>query len=298
MKRFCRGSSRKNISSNAHPMSNFQVFKGYNNSNKLRISNELEFRKTVNPKCLLKYIQTDYFIESLAEKTLYLSSPSKWDDPFETKYMDSLDLIKDQCEKDKETLKNFSVFATCFKRKDNNKESNEHVGWNSYLHEGESVVRLEIDTYKLCDALLDSHFENGTLYLSSMNYQERKNIVKPTKIGYDISKESNDYRLQDLYIKNFSLKQKAYEYEDEIRLSLISDNCHIEDHVLLNNFDWNKVIISITLQPLNKKYLSFKESLEKNISTYQQIRYWINKDITLYRSNLYDSNEIEMVTEI
>lgn len=185
-----------------------------------------------------------------------------------------------------------------FKRKDNNKESNEHVGWNSYLHEGESVVRLEIDTNKLCDALLDSHFENGTLYLSSMNYQERKDIVKPTGIGYDISKESNDYRLQDLYIKNFSLKQKAYEYEDEIRLSLISDNCHIEDHVLLNNFDWNKVIISITLQPLNKNSLSFKESLDKNISTYQQIRYLINKDITLFRSNLYDSNEIEMVTEI
>ena len=146
-------------------MSNSQDFERYNDSNKLRISNELDVTKTDNPKCLLKYIQADYFIESLAKKTLYLSSPSKWDDPFETKYMDSLDLIKDQCEKDKETLKNFSVFATCFKRKDNNKESNEHVGWNSYLHEGESVVRLEIDTYKLCDALLDSHFENGTLYL-------------------------------------------------------------------------------------------------------------------------------------
>lgn len=279
-------------------MSNSKDFERYKNSNKLRISNELKFRKTVNPKCLLKYIQTDYFIESLAKKTLYLSSPSKWDDPFETKYMDSLDLIKDQCEKDKETLKNFSVFATCFKRKDNNKESNEHVGWNSYLHEGESVVRLEIDTNKLCDALLDSHFENGTLYLSSMNYQKRKDIVKPTRINYNIPTESDDYRLQDLYINNFSLKQKAYEYEDEIRLSLISDNRHIEDHVLLNNFDWNKVIISITLQPLNKKSLSFKESLDKNISTYQQIRYLINKDIPLFRSNLYDSNEIEMVTEI
>jgi len=97
---------------------NFQEFTNFLGSEKLRISNKLKIVSDLKGEkrtVFYRYFKTEHLLKSLAEHTLYLASPSSWDDPFETKYMESLDNIGLQKEEDTNTLKEYSVFATCFK---------------------------------------------------------------------------------------------------------------------------------------------------------------------------------------
>lgn len=277
-------------------------------SKKLKISGEVNKKlhadaKVRNTYCLLRYVRPNDFIRSLADHSLFLSNPSKWDDPFETKYMESIDRIKGHSEKDIKELKRYSVYAACFKIKENDKEKNEHAAWESYLHQGKDVLRLEIDMVKFCDALQNTIFEDGVLYLSMMDYNDRGTIVSSNPIGSNTKDKENvksDNHYSDIYIKNFCLKQNAYEYEDEMRLCLIMKDHPKEDHVFLYNFDWSKVITSITFQPLYTKEKFNEDSLQKNISTLLKIKYLLGKDnnVEFFRSNLYDAEEDEMTTKI
>ena len=59
---------------------------------KLRISNKLKKVLDHSGKkgsVFYKYFKTENLLKSLVENSLYLASPSQWDDPFETKYMKS-----------------------------------------------------------------------------------------------------------------------------------------------------------------------------------------------------------------
>ncbi len=284
---------------------NFQEFTNFLGSEKLRISNKLKIVSDLKGEkrtVFYRYFKTEHLLKSLAEHTLYLASPSSWDDPFETKYMESLDNIGLQKEEDTNTLKEYSVFATCFKGE--SAKVNEEAAWKIYMPASGSIVRVEIDAYELCYALCNSIFDGGYLYLSKMDYRLRKNIVTPTPI-FDpnintlkqVSEKERAVKLRDLFINNFSLKRNAYNYEEEVRVSLIRKGVEDVDHMLLSNFNWGHVINKITLQPLNPNKPQYEEKILRNIATYQKIKYLIpNKKI--YKSNLYDSNEVDEETEV
>ena len=160
----------------------------------------------------------------------------------------------------------------------------------------ESIVRVEIDAYNLCYGLCNSIFDEGKLYFSKMVYQSRNDIVTPAGIPVPGEPDSEE-KLQDLFINNFSLKRNAYNYEEEVRVSLIRKDGKDIDHMILSNFNWDDVINKITLQPLNPFQPQYEEKLLRNISTYQKIKY-VNSKMKIYKSNLYDSNEENEETEI
>lgn len=274
----------------------FQKFSDFAGAKKLRISNKLRIVSDLSGKSrtvFYKYFNTENLLKSLAENSLYLASPSQWDDPFETKYMESLGTIAPQDEKDTSTLKEYSVFATCFKGE--SEIVNEEAAWKIYMSGSESIVRVEIDAHNLCLALCNSNFE-GKLYLSKMVYKSRNDIVTPEAISGSV-KLDNEEALEDLFINNFSLKRNAYKYEEEVRVSLIKKGGKDIDHMILSNFNWDGVIKRITLQPLNPFQPQYEEKLLRNISTYQKIKY-VNSKMKIYKSNLYDSNEENEETEI
>ena len=274
-----------------------QNFSDFNKEKKLRISNKLKKVLDHSGKkgsVFYKYFKTENLLKSLVEKSLYLASPSQWDDPFETKYMESLGTIAPQAEEDTSRLKEYSVFATCFKG--DSGIANEEAAWKIYMSGSESLVRVEIDAYNLCHALCNSNFDEGKLYLSKMVYQSRNYIVTPKAIPCSV-KLYNEEALQDLFINNFSLKRNAYKYEEEVRVSLIRKGGKDINHIILSNFNWDGVIKKITLQPLNPRQPQYEEKLLINISTYHKIKY-VNSKMKIYKSNLYDSNEKKEDTKI
>lgn len=274
-----------------------QNFSDFNKEKKLRISNKLKKVLDHSGKkgsVFYKYFKTENLLKSLVENSLYLASPSQWDDPFETKYMKSLETIAPQDEKDTSTLKEYSVFATCFKGYSG--IANEEAAWKIYMSGSESLVRVEIDAKKLCGALCNSTFGEGKLYLSKMVYKSRNDIVTPEAISGSV-KLDNEEALEDLFINNFSLKRNAYKYEEEVRVSLIKKGGKDIDHMILSNFNWDGVIKRITLQPLNPRQPQYEEKRLRNILTYYKIKD-ANSDMKICKSNLYDSNEEEEETVI
>ena len=275
-----------------------QNFSDFSKEKKLRISNKLKKVLDHSGKkgsVFYKYFKTENLLKSLVENSLYLASPSQWDDPFETKYMKSLETIAPQDEKDTSTLKEYSVFATCFKGYSG--IANEEAAWKIYLSGSESLVRLEIDAKKLCEALCNSTFGEGKLYLSKMVYQSRKDIVTPEAISGSVKLDNEEEALEDLFINNFSLKRNAYKYEEEVRVSLIKKGGKDIDHMILSNFNWDGVIKKITLQPLNPRQPQYEEKRLRNILTYYKIKD-VNSNMEICKSNLYDSNEKEEETVI
>lgn len=272
----------------------FQKFSDFTGAKKLRISNKLKEELDQRGETVFyKYLKTENLLKSLAENSLYLASPSQWDDPFETKYMESLGTIAPQAEEDTSRLKEYSVFATCFKG--DSGIANEEAAWKIYMSGSESLVRVEIDAHNLCLALCNSNFE-GKLYLSKMVYKSRNDIVTPEAISGSV-KLDNEEALEDLFINNFSLKRNAYKYEEEVRVSLIKKGGKDIDHMILSNFNWDGVIKRITLQPLNPRQPQYEEKRLRNILTYYKIKD-ANSDMKICKSNLYDSNEEEEETVI
>ena len=265
----------------------------------MRISNKLKEELDQSGETVFyKYFKTENLLKSLAENSLYLASPSQWDDPFETKYMESLGTIAPQAEEDTSRLKEYSVFATCFKG--DGGIANEEAAWKIYMSGSESLVRVEIDAKKLCEALCNSNFDEGKLYLSKMVYQLREEIFTPEAISKAIPRSvklDKEEALQDLFINNFSLKRDAYKYEEEVRVSLIRKGGKDIDHMILSNFNWDGVIRKITLQPLNPRQPQYEEKLLRNISNYHKIKY-VNSNMEICKSNLYDSNEEKEETVI
>ena len=275
-----------------------QNFSDFNKEKKLRISNKLKKVLDHSGKkgsVFYKYFKTENLLKSLVENSLYLASPSQWDDPFETKYMKSLETIAPQDEKDTSTLKEYSVFATCFKGYSG--IANEEAAWKIYMSGSESLVRVEIDAHNLCLALCNSNFEGNKLYLSKMVYKSRNDIVTPEAISGSVKLDNEEEALEDLFINNFSLKRNAYKYEEEVRVSLIKKGGKDIDHMILSNFNWDGVIKKITLQPLNPRQPQYEEKRLRNILTYYKIKD-VNSNMEICKSNLYDSNEKEEETVI
>ena len=67
--------------------------------------------------------------------------------------------------------------------------------------------------------------------------------------------------------------------------------------MILSNFNWDGVIRKITLQPLNPRQPQYEEKLLRNISNYHKIKY-VNSNMEICKSNLYDSNEEKEETVI
>ena len=251
---------------------------------------------------LIKYMSMDKFMDAFVGRYFYLANPAQWEDPFEMNYIESLKI--DIIPNSKNLLK-YKVYATCFKTKSEGKdEANENAAWYSYIHDTSKVIRIAFRAKDL-EASVDEYasLKNLHFYLAKENYIDRKEIVclhpvDKTLDGNDKFDDLNDRKDECLFIKNFVLKQNAYRYEQEVRLCLIEESEYWEKSKRIEDFDWLKNIDHITLPPINiKNDPEAYKKIKSNIELYRIIKY-LNRDIKVMQSNLYNTEEEEMETEI
>lgn len=244
----------------------FQTFEKKGEGN-LYLSSQLN-----DVEYVYKYIPLVNFLKSYCGRYLYLADPKKWEDPFETKY---LDLISKEPETyDKQC--DIKVKATCFTPLST---KNEEASWKAYLGSGKDVLRVKIDFNALLNQLSNA---SKTIYVSKCVYKSRLNIVKGRIFVKPTKDDSNNQF--DLFINNFSLKQTAYKYENEIRVCAISnDGTNIESEVKL---DWDEILKEIVLPPSKE---------QGNNNLLRMVLMKINRDFIVKESALYDISSISMV---
>lgn len=291
--------SKEGTTSQNNEKNGFQRFAPKGELSKIIISeqllNELPCGEQKGYRLVNKYLSIDYFIESILQRYFYMSAPSKWEDPFETKYLEILDgPVKDNLQLNaKDQLKEMSIYCTCMTY---NGSDNEEASWRSYGDDIEQIIRVSYDFDKLCKILDKAIDEN--IYIGKMNYQPREKIVKDTIVFDDT--EGEDDPLAVLYVNNFCLKQDAYQYEKELRFCKIKKGENIEEEYRIENVDLSPAIIQITLPPIKHKKLDAYKSISKNVDQIKKyvILKTICPDVPIHVSNLYDSSKVEMTSEL
>lgn len=279
----------------------FQTFTTMDNLSKIFVSKQLldELRSEERSpiRFINKYLSIDSFLKSISHRYFYLASPSKWEDPFETKYLDILDgpKMKEIGQGSKEKLKEMSIYCSCMTYNDSD---NEEASWKSYGENKEQIIRVSYDFDKLCEIL--DRATDGKIYVGKVNYKSRKDILNLNGVINE-SEEKND-SLEVLYVNNFCLKQEAYQYEKELRFCKIEkgDEYKKQDDIIIDNVDLAPAIVRITLPPINHNKLETYESMSKNFD--QIKKYLILKvlcpEASINVSNLYDSSKDEMTSEL
>lgn len=240
-----------------------------------------------------KYLSIDNFTKSIADKYFYLATPSKWEDPMETKYFEELDksLKGKQQNSHTERLKRMSIFCSCMTY---NETENEEASWKIYNKDIDNVIRVTYDFEKLCKILDET---NEKIYIGEVVYKTRKEILAPKEVNF-----GDNTDLEQLLVNNYCFKQKAYSYEKELRFCKIMDDeqgKNKEDY-LINNIDIAPAIVQITLPPINHKKLDCYESVERIMGQLLKALKLKNlcPSVPIHKSNLYDSREMEMTSEL
>lgn len=217
--------------------------------------------KGIKKLSLFRYQNYKLFNAALANNEMVFVSPKKWPDPFESY------LFQDPITIGKYT---FHIACCCFTY---DWVESEEAAW---LRSGDiqQTVRVEYDFEALCDAL--RKVSGYDFYFSVVDYsQSRENILSLKKrIPASL----------DEYLNLMSLKRKAYTYEHELRLFIVSkdslpqkhDGNNVIDGLHPININLQSVILSACLPP---KMPNESEVTESDLL--------ISTDI-IKRSHLYD----------
>ena len=269
------------------------------NDSSVMLSNDLKNKlpiiriNGVGKQFVQKYLRLDFFINSIKEKYFYMSAPSKWDDPLETKYLDFLNNDNENkiSPEDLKELKNMYIFCSCMTYNDSD---NEEASWRSYDSDREQVIRISYDFNKLCGIL-----KKEKIFIGEVKYKPRKEIISWTPVNYKILSNNNN-RNEVLFVNNFCYKQDAYRYEKELRFCIIHCGKHYQnlDSYVIKDIDLTPAVIQITLPPINYNKL---DEAEKNSKLREQIKMYsllkkLCPDATICVSNLYNPNEITMTS--
>ena len=176
---------------------------------------------------LFRYMNESHFLSDLNAQQLTFISPKLWNDPFERLFYADGGVV----------IGNAKYYIRCICLTYDWIES-EEAAWNRGLG-GNAMVRVEYDFQKLCD-VLESQSKNYDFYFSVIDYSlPRRDIIQLSKL-YPVNS------LQD-YLNLLSLKRKAFVYENEIRLFMVS-NSPIPQDVISINYS-NQPISSVCLPP-------------------------------------------------
>jgi len=272
----------------------FQKFTQFQSS--VFVSNKIDLKDV---RCVNKYLKFDYFVDSIIHQYFHMSSPSRWDDLFETKYLDFLnsDFMAKEHPQDLEELKSMSIFCTCMTC---NNSDNEEASWKNYDTDREQIIRVTYDFNGLCTIL--SKAAIGKIYVGRMDYRSRKDILDPIPIinnGYEKMKDENN--LDVLYVNNFCLKQDAYKYENELRFCIIKRGDEFKQlkSNRIKNVNLTSAIKQITLPPITPKNQSSEEYQTKLFAQIKKalLLKAICPKVPVHVSNLYNTNEEEMTSE-
>lgn len=271
----------------------FQQFVPFSEHSSVMVSKHLlcDIQKNSN-HCVHKYLQIDYFVDSILNKYFYLASPSTWEDPFETKYLDTLNSSQYHT-KHLEQMKDMSIFCTCMTF--NNLE-NEEASWKSYGDDKEQIIRISFNFEELCKILSCKKEE---LYVGKLDYKKREAIIQNEYVD-DIKLGNDSDQMEVLFVNNFCLKQIAYNYENELRFCRImrGDDFKQKKEYKIENVDLLSAIRQITLPPINKKKTDDLKTKEmEQIKKYLLLKA-LCPNISIHVSNLYNTDKAEMTSEL
>lgn len=246
-----------------------------------------------NKLLLFHYIRVRHLINNLQNNQLVFSNLSSWNDPFESLFYEDKGITIGD--------KTYYVGCICFTY---DRIEGEESSWNRSGATGVSQtnscylgksVRMELDFEKLCRELCKIQ-EGYSFYFSVVDYsQSRKDLIKEFNKKKKIKHKK--YNSIGEYLNYLSLKRKAFSYENEVRLFIVSDKSLFNgnDFFTINKFDLSSTTTTITLPPLTPQ----KGLKGKNYSTKQNrensvIVSAINKvttaNINMNQCRLYDIN--------
>ena len=287
------------------------TLKEYPNVKFLNYKDENEVKKFVfgdgvNPaEPLYKYSTWKNAKQSMADRYLWMSNPSVWEDPFEKYFLNA------QYEDSAGNLMSFpfknKVFCNCL-TPDHNSEAHwityakKNVGVSLRINVQELIERLD------CFGIAHSDYR---IYIGKVSYRKQSEIqVKSIhKIPLLDSEVKRDIEDADFCANLMLLKRKAFKHDNEVRLILIQDNTNEESKGVEFSYNYdstgsvikdypNENLISrVFTSPFYgvEKRDSIQKELEKKKYGFSRYPVNLNSGKTTYfksriqRSRLYDS---------
>ena len=183
---------------------------------------------------IYRIFNLSYFMESFVTKTLVLSKPKSWDDPFENLFMNSPIIDKQENFLFMESRNDF--FAQCWTLNSEN-----DAMWRIYS-QNKNGIKVRTTINKLFNALYNSliHNENRdfSCFIGKVKYytkSEMLNFITKNEIdGYPILSASGKNLSRTLLIKRLE-----FEHENEIRIIFDSGNSVSGDifRFIINPYD-------------------------------------------------------------
>lgn len=244
-----------------------------------------------NPKRILcKYLPFKRLKASVNSKQskikLTFVTPNCWSDPFEVLFIDR---------------KPAELEVACFCVVDDNTTTNSAEAiWNAYPATGDKIIRVGFNSNTLFSRL-DSYAEANDVYffISMIDYSKsRKKLIE---LHDELSKESNKASIED-YLSLMSKKRKAFKYEHETRIFMVSNKTRSERTDVELALD-DSLIKKVTIAPIrpfaynDSRRKTYKKLCDTENKAYADALRKFLPNIKVYRSTIYElkNNEAEKV---
>lgn len=234
---------------------------------------------------LNKFMPLEYALESLQNKYLWLANPTRWEDPFEKRFVTAKYI--DDAGKEK----NFSwlgrVFCICFTQ-----TPRSEAYWSVYSRK-EIGIQLRINRSELLKELevFSKDNENFKVYIGKVEYMKAIDIKKPLSQIPMVDKPKN-INSSDFKARLLLLKRKDFEYENEIRVIVVKQKETQERGIRLPIKDIYQLINQITIDPSAGNYTT--EALKYYLTGelgFTPIDRSMGQFHRVVRSNLYMENQ-------
>lgn len=208
-------------------------------------------------KIITRYMKLEDLYKSLQNNSMYFANPKVWEDPFEEAVMKN------------KFFNSHSLFSLCFTT---SASLNEEAFWvTCKSHSRKKFVSISFDCEKFIVQL------NIALKKSFPDYEFN---IYYGNVNYNVERKDQEKRIKELkeeeisIVKTLFIKRKAYSYENEFRIVIISDK-KIPKHtkgIVVQNFELAKLINRIRLEPLSKPENKKLEKDDKKDSEIKKIK--------------------------
>lgn len=241
-------------------------------------------------KILCKYLPFKRLKASVNSESstikLTFVTPNCWSDPFEVLFADR-------------KPEELEVACFCVVDDDATTKSAEAI-WNAYPTTGDKLIRVGFNSNTLFSRL-DSYAKANDVYffISMIDYSKsRKELIE---LHDELSKESNKSSIED-YLSLMSNKRKAFEYEHETRIFMVSNKTTSERTDVELALD-DSLIEKVTIAPIrpfaynDSRRKTYKKLCDTENKAYADALRKFLPNIKVYRSTIYElkNNEAEKV---
>jgi len=226
---------------------------------------------------LFRHTPFSWLYHIVRTKDLTFISPERWSDPFEKLFYDKSLAVNNQ----------FVNGCLCFTYIRN---AGEDGMWKNYKDDkNEPLVKMDfnfMDLMKQLSLMMVDLGGNASIYITLVDYSyDRKDILSLYK------KIGKKYASIEEYLTCLSIKRKAFDNENEVRIFLISDNQDFD--TTMHTFDVDSCIKRVTIQPLPFLYQDCRSSYYHNLQDiyHEGMKNWMKMNMKgqVHQSHLYDN---------